>query len=191
MFTGIIEETGNLLSKIRKSAVVECCFKASKVLENTKIGDSICVEGVCLTVTKLDQKSFTVQVMLKTWESTTLKHWRVGQLVNLERALLVGDRLDGHLVQGHVDGVGKVKRLLKTSKVFEIEIAPPAQCKTFIVPKGSIAINGVSLTVQDVKPGSFTVAIIPHTAKETTLQVLRTGSLVNLETDVLLRKADK
>jgi len=191
MFTGIIEETGTLLSKIRKSDAVECCFKASTVLEGTKIGDSISVEGVCLTVTKLNQKSFTVQVMLQTWDSTTLKHWRVGQIVNLERALLVGDRLDGHIVQGHVDGVGKVKRLLKTSKVFEIEIAAPVQCKTFIVPKGSISINGVSLTVQDVKPGSFTVAIIPHTAKETTLQTLRTGSLVNLETDVLLRKADK
>ena len=187
MFTGIIEETGSLLSKIRKSDAVECCFKALKVLEGTKIGDSISVEGVCLTVTKLDQKSFTVQVMLKTWNSTNLKHWRVGQLVNLERALLVGDRLDGHVVQGHVDGVGKVKRLVKTSKVFEIEIATPAQCKTYIVPKGSIALNGVSLTVQDVKTGCFTVALIPHTAKLTTLQNLRTGSLVNIETDVLLR----
>lgn len=188
MFTGIIEEIGTLLSKIRRADVVSCSFKASKVLEGTKVGDSIAVDGVCLTVTELNSKNFSAQVMTQTWTSTSLKYWRIGQLVNLERALVVGDRLDGHIVQGHVEGVGKVKRILKTSKAYNLEIAPPAQCKTFIVPKGSIAINGVSLTVQAVRPSSFTVAIIPHTTKVTTLQSLRTGSLLNLETDVLHRK---
>jgi len=189
MFTGLIEETGTVIAKIRKPDAVELQIKANAVLSGSKIGHSICVDGVCLTVTGLNHSSFKAEVMSATWESTTLKQFRVGRKANLERALSVGDRLGGHVVQGHVNGVGNVKRLVKTGKQFELEVSIPLGCEPEIVPKGSIAINGISLTIQDVKRHSFSTLIIPHTAQETTLGDLRVGSNVNLETDVFLRKS--
>jgi riboflavin synthase len=162
-------------------------IKAEKVFSGTKPGDSICVDGVCLTVAKFVPGAFVAQIMLVTWKETTLKKLRIGSKLNLERALALGDRLGGHIVQGHVDGIGKVKRVLKSTKLMKLEITAPVKLKKLIAPKGSIAINGVSLTVQDIKGSAFTVGIIPHTAKETNLPALHAGSEVNLETDILLR----
>jgi riboflavin synthase len=187
MFTGIIEETGTLVSRKLTARGWEVLIKAKKVLAGTKLGDSICVDGVCLTVAKLVPGAFAAQIMPATGKETTLKKLRISSKLNLERALAVGDRLGGHIVQGHVDGIGKVKRAVKSTKLMKLEITAPAKLRKFIVPKGSIAINGVSLTVQDIKGNAFTVGIIPHTAKETNLMTLRAGSEVNLETDVLLR----
>ncbi|MFC1478279.1 riboflavin synthase [Candidatus Margulisiibacteriota bacterium] len=188
MFTGIIEETGIVLAKKRKSDAYELQIKAQKVIEDTKIGDSICVDGVCLTVTHIDKQGFRADVMLATWQATTMKNIRTGNKVNLERALAAGGRLGGHIVQGHVDGLGRVKQLINNGREYKLEISAPQELETYIVPKGSISINGISLTIQEVKRGSFSTAIIPHTVKSTNLQSLRVGMEVNLETDVLLRK---
>ncbi|MFH1428582.1 MAG: riboflavin synthase [Candidatus Margulisiibacteriota bacterium] len=188
MFTGIIEEVGIILTQKRKSNAYELQIKAQKVLEGTKLGDSICVDGVCLTVTQIDKQEFRADVMLATWKATTMKNIRTGNNVNLERAVAVGDRLGGHIVQGHVDGLGKVKQLINNGREYKLEISASKELEPYIISKGSIAINGISLTIQSVKPGSFSTAIIPHTVKSTNLQSLRVGMEVNLETDVLIRK---
>jgi len=183
MFTGLIEETGMLLTKLRQRGVYSLTIRANLVCDGTKIGDSICVDGVCLTVTVAGRDRFSAEVMDATWNQTTLKRLRVGQALNLERALAVGDRLGGHIVSGHVHGVGVVRKMIKAAGKLELEIQPPPALLKQLTHKGSIAINGVSLTIQKITAGRFTTAIIPHTAKSTTLGTLRIGASVNLETD--------
>ena len=187
MFTGLIEELGSFISKTRKYPIWKLSFKANKVLAETQLGDSISVNGVCLTVTELSKNSFSVDVMSNTWTGTTLNRFKIGQKVNLERSVKVGDRLGGHIVQGHVDAVAQVKRIIKRRNNIDIDIALPSNIKKQVVKKGSIAVNGISLTVQDVRPNNFVVSIIPHTFLETSLKFLMPGEKVNLETDFLLR----
>ena len=186
MFTGIVEETGAIrettLSPGRPGVLVVAC---SRVLEGTKTGDSIAVSGVCQTVVRMEAKAFAVDVMPETVRSTTLGRMRPGRAVNLERALRLGDRVGGHLVNGHVDAVGVVRDRLAEENAVVFEIALGEGLARYIVPKGSVAIDGVSLTVVSSSGGSFSVSIIPHTLEATTLRDALPGTEVNVEVDVI------
>ena len=177
MFTGIVEETGRILSFDGVNLIVEC----SKVLENTQIGDSIAINGCCQTVVEMSAKTFKANVSAETLKVT--KGFKVGEKVNLERALTPQTRMGGHIVQGHIDGVA---RYLGNSN-FEV----PENISKYIVYKGSITLDGVSLTVAKCNNNVFSVAIIPHTLENTTLKDLKSGDFVNIETDILGRYVEK
>ncbi|TDT61351.1 riboflavin synthase [Fonticella tunisiensis] len=185
MFTGLVEEVGVVESVIKssKSAVIK--IKAKKVLEGVKIGDSISTNGVCLTVTDFDSSSFTVDVMAETMKRSNLKNLMRGSRVNLERALKVGDRIGGHLVSGHIDGVGVIKNFEEEDNALWISIAAPQDILKYVVYKGSISIDGVSLTAAYVDCDMFKVSIIPHTKAVTTLIEKNIGDEVNLECDMI------
>lgn len=185
MFTGIIEELGTVGAMDRRSDSIRLTIEAKKVLEGTQLGDSIAVNGICLTVTSLGPSYFTADVMHETMRRTGLADVRSGSQVNLERALQVGSRLGGHIVSGHIDGVGRIISITTDGIAKVIRIGIPDTMTPFIVEKGSIAIDGISLTVAAVTPDSFTVSIIPHTMANTTLLTKREGSIVNLETDMI------
>lgn len=185
MFTGIIEELGTVGAMDRRSDSIRLTIEAKKVLEGTQLGDSIAVNGICLTVTSLGPSYFTADVMHETMRRTGLADVRSGSQVNLERALAVGSRLGGHIVSGHIDGVGRIVSITTDGIAKVIRIGIPSKMAPFIVEKGSIAIDGISLTVAAVTPDSFTVSIIPHTMANTTLLTKREGSIVNLETDMI------
>ena len=184
MFTGIVEEKGTVAGltadgKLRVSARV--------VLEGTRIGDSIAVSGVCLTVVELDSNGFTVDVMPETLRSSALSDVRPGRPVNLERAMGAGGRFGGHLVNGHVDGVGTVGGVKREANAVVIEISVPEDITHYMVPKGSVAIDGISLTIVEVSRGRLKVSVIPHTLEGTTLDGARPGTRVNLEVDIIAK----
>ncbi len=185
MFTGLVEETGVVDSIKRKGGSVIFKIQSKKTLDGLEIDNSIAVEGVCLTVIKRDRKTFDVQAVEETLRKTTLGSLRKGSRINLERPLLPTDRLGGHFVLGHIDGLGIVTTLenLESSWIFWISV--PKRFAHHLIPVGSIAVNGVSLTMAHVKESSFAVSIIPHTMEVTTFNVLRPGSTVNLEFDIL------
>jgi riboflavin synthase len=185
MFTGLVEETGTVNSIKQKGGSVIFTIQGRKTVKTLRIDHSIAVEGVCLTVIKRTAKTFDVQAVEETLKKTTLGNLRTGNLVNLERPLLPSDRLGGHFVLGHVDGLGKVTELefRESSWIFWIRV--PKKFTHHLVPVGSIAVNGVSLTMADVKNNSFAVSIIPHTMEVTTFNLLQPGAAVNLEFDVL------
>lgn len=185
MFTGIIEELGTIADLQILPNAAYLTIGAQKVLKNTQIGDSISVNGVCLTVVKLQDTRFTVDVMAETLQKTNLGELARGSKVNLERALQLSTRLGGHLVSGHVDGVGTIQKKMKVgiAEVFEITTSP--SLTHYILPKGSISIDGISLTVVKVNQQGFSVSLIPHTRQETTLGIKGAGSKVNLETDLI------
>lgn len=183
MFTGIIEEKGRILA-ISKSKVQKITIKSSLKVQQ---GDSIAIQGICLTVTTLHKDGFAVDVMRQTRGVTTLTEWRAGEYVNLERALRLGDRLGGHIMLGHVDEVGKLVRTKSNAYFFEAS----ERNAPYIVPKGSIGINGVSLTISSVTKNVFSVSLIPYTLKQTTLGNLHTGSRVNIEYDYLAKLLKK
>lgn len=187
MFTGIIEEIGHVQRINQQSRSAQIQIKASKVLSDVAVGDSIAVNGVCLTVVSFDNQHFIADVMPETINKTTLHELKPGSPVNLERALQVGARLGGHIVQGHVDAVGTIvqKQVLEIAIIYRIKTTP--ELLQFVVPKGSVAIDGISLTVVDVFQDSFTVSLIPHTAHETTLGGKDPGDQVNLESDIIGR----
>lgn len=192
MFTGIVEEMGRMRHVAANGPALELTIDAKKVLEDIHIGDSISVNGVCLTVIRYDSKSFTADVMPETYRMTTLAELRPGSKVNLERAMLAGGRYGGHIVQGHIDGIGVIRSRTRehNAVVFAIEPADPLQLK-YIVPRGSIAIDGISLTVVQADDRTFTVSIIPHTLAETVLADKQQGDRVNLETDILGRYIER
>lgn len=185
MFTGIIEEIGTVrrIQKTRTAAVLE--IGASRIQSDMKIGDSIAVNGVCLTVTSMTDSSFTADVMHETMRRSSLSDIKSGSKVNLERAMQVGGRLGGHIVSGHIDGVGHIARIAADGIARVITISIPKDMEPFIVEKGSIAIDGISLTVVSVGNSQFSVSIIPHTMANTTLIDKHPGAVVNLETDVI------
>jgi len=185
MFTGLVEELGSLQSLSRGARSARLRIGASKVLEGLKIGDSIAVNGVCLTVVEFDRTGFAADVMAETLSKSGLGSLHPGERVNLERALRLGDRLGGHLVSGHIDGVGTIRRQTPLDIALVTEIAADPDLLRFILPKGSVAVDGISLTVVDVLADSFTISLIPHTAGETTLGIKKAGSRVNLETDMI------
>jgi len=191
MFTGLIEETGILERAVPSASEIVLQVRAKLVLEGIRIGDSVAVNGVCLTVVDSDTSGFAAQAVQETVENSTIPDWRVGEVLNLERALAVGDRLGGHIVQGHVDGIGTVKSIRAGELETVISVSAPSEIMKYIVRKGSIAIDGISLTVAQANGDVFTVAIIPHTWGNTNLTRLSSGSQVNLETDVLARYVEK
>lgn len=191
MFTGIIEELG-IIQEIKKgSKSSKLLIKANKVLEETKVGDSICTNGVCLTVTDLKINSFEADIMPETLRRSNLGDLKVGSKVNLERALTLQSRLGGHIVSGHIDGTGEVISLVKEDNATWVTIKTTSDILRYIVLKGSITIDGISLTVAYVDDKSFKVSIIPHTAQETTLLNKTNGDTVNLECDVISKYIEK
>ncbi len=191
MFTGLIEEVGHIVSITRRGTIIDFNIKADIILDDVKTGDSISVSGVCLTVTESGNDNFTVQAVEETLQKSTLRHYKNGDAVNLERALRVGDRLGGHLVQGHVDGTGRITSKKEYSGNMLLGVSPEPELERYIAAKGSITIDGISLTVTFVKKGEFGVSIIPHTLKSSTLANIRIGGRVNLETDVIAKYIEK
>ena len=191
MFTGIVEELGQIrkIQKGRSSAVLE--IEARKVLEGTRVGDSICVSGVCLTVTSLEGGRFTADVMHETLNRSALQNARPGSLVNLERAMAADGRFGGHIVAGHVDGTGRIRGIERDDNAVWYTIGAGDEILRYVVEKGSIAIDGISLTVAKVGEGWFSISATPHTIRETTLQVKHQGDLVNLENDVIGKYVEK
>lgn len=185
MFTGIIEEIGALKERRDGSHSCTLTVRCEKILEGTKIGDSIAVNGTCLTVTKLNADSFDVDVTPETMRRTAFSIVRVGSKLNLERALRIGDRLGGHLVSGHVDFVGKLIKKEQEGNAVNLTFSVPEQWMKYILAKGSIAIDGVSLTIAKKQSNSFFVSLIPHTGEMTILLLKQIGDPVNIECDCI------
>lgn len=185
IFTGIVEETGKIESVANgnKSAIITII--ADKVLKGTKIGDSIAVNGVCLTVTSISGNKFTADVMAETIRRSSLGTLKHGSKVNLERAIAADGRFGGHIVSGHIDGTGVIRSLEREDNAVWVEIETPDKLLKYIVEKGSIAIDGISLTVAKLTDDSFSVSVIPHTGEETTLLAKKPGDIVNLENDIV------
>ena len=187
MFTGIIEEIGTIAEVQPISNGVTVKIKASTVLEDTKIGDSIAVSGPCLTVRDLVKDTFVADISEETCRRTTLRDCKVGTLVNLERSLRLGDRIGGHLVLGHVDEVATISRWKDEGASSHMQVTVSPKVKPYIAYKGSIAVDGVSLTIANVNGNTFEVVLIPHTLDVTTLGENRIGDNVNIEVDVMAR----
>lgn len=191
MFTGIVEEIGIVKGFTKKSRGADIVVQCSKVLENTKIGDSIAINGCCQTVVVMDENSFTANVSGETLSISTLGNFKSGEKVNLERALTPTSRMGGHIVQGHVDCKGKFLRFEKLADFYDLTFEIPHEAAAYVVYKGSIAINGISLTVAEINENVFKVAVIPHTFENTTLNTLSAGEFVNIETDILGKYVEK
>ncbi len=185
MFTGIIEETGTVRHVSLSGSSGRIQVGAALVLEGTKLGDSIAVNGVCLTVTSMDNKSFTADVMAETLRRCNLGQLKGGDLVNLERAMPAEGRFGGHIVSGHIDGTGTIASMEQEGNATWVYIRTAAEILALIVEKGSIAIDGISLTVAKVGREDFAVSIIPHTGSNTTLLKKKVGDTVNLENDIV------
>jgi len=185
MFTGIIEELGIIKSKEMEMRSCILQIKAKKVLENTKIGDSIAVNGVCLTVRNKGSDFFEADIMHETLKRSSLDRLKSGDTVNLERALSLSDRLGGHIVTGHVDDIGYIKNITKDSNAIIYEIKADADILSNIVMKGSVTLDGISLTVSNVYANSFEVSTIPHTRDGTNLSYKKIGNTINIETDII------
>lgn len=191
MFTGIIEGVGVIKSLKRRGNVLQIEVGCDFDLETTNVGDSVSVNGCCLTVTSRLGKSFWADASLETLSATTLGGLKVGTPVNLERALKVGSRLGGHIVQGHVDGVGRVTEIVDRPGMREIAIEVPNHLSRYVVEKGSVAVDGVSLTVNHCQGDRFQVTIIPHTALKSTFDGMKRGDRVNLEVDIIGKYVEK
>jgi len=184
MFTGLITDVGRVKS-LRKEACARLVVDAGPLSENLRIGDSLAVNGACLTVSAISAGDLWFDVVPETLSRTNLGDLRAGDLVNLERPMRAGDEFGGHFVLGHVDGVGLVKRLSRNAAGAELEIAAEEDIMRYIVEKGSVAVDGISLTVARVASGSFTAALIPHTLEATNLGARQAGDRVNIETDII------
>ncbi|MDY0002607.1 MAG: riboflavin synthase [Polyangia bacterium] len=185
MFTGLIEDVGRIrrVQPGDRSTTFTVLTKLCK--ESFRLGDSLAVNGACLTVVEEDQETVSVTAVSETLGRTNLAALVAGSKVNLERPLRLGDRLDGHLVQGHVDATGRVEDVRPDGDAFRLSLSYPPELEAFLVPKGSVAVDGVSLTVAAVSPGRFEVSVVPHTWRNTTLPERRRGALVNLEMDII------
>ena len=181
MFTGIIEEIGKIKAIRQGSRSVVLEIEATKVLEDTRVGDSIATNGVCLTVTMMRNGYFLADVMPETMSRTSLGYLKPGDRVNLERALCLNSRLGGHIVAGHVDGVGRIRDKVQDEIAIWLTIAASPEILRYMIEKGSVAVDGVSLTIAYVDETVFKVSVIPHTQEETTLTTKRIGEIVNLE----------
>ena len=184
MFTGIIEEVGKI-KNIQGGTNYKLTIAASKILEDIHLGDSIAVNGICLTAISWDNGSFTVDVMRETLERTSLHRLRAGSFVNLERALAANGRFGGHIVSGHIDGTGEIINIRRDANAVWYKIKTSEKIMEFIIEKGSIAIDGISLTVAKVDMSAFYVSVIPHTLENTILLRKKTGDIVNLENDIV------
>lgn len=192
MFTGIVEEIGTIatMTNIGESQValsVDCCA----IQDDMKLGDSVSVNGICLTVVRFDSASVTFEISSETIRHSTFINQKAGTRVNLERALKLSDRLGGHIVQGHVDCVSKVKAIKELGGFYEIDFELPTAIKKYVVQKGSITIDGISLTIAELADNWFRVAVIPHTYEQTVLKDRNIGDAVHLETDVIARYIER
>ncbi|MCS1410459.1 MAG: Riboflavin synthase [Verrucomicrobia subdivision 3 bacterium] len=189
MFTGIIEETGQIKKLTQSEGGIRMDIQTQSTGKDLRLGGSLAVNGCCLTATKLagsrHARRVSVDLLIETWSKTNLQHLTEGSLVNLERPLKADGRFDGHMVAGHIEGTGKITRWTKVGQDRRLEITPPKSLMRYIVPKGSIAIDGISLTVAEVLTRRFRVWIIPHTLGVTNLREAKQGGCVNLETDIL------
>ena len=188
MFTGIVEGVGtvNKISKITKNrSAIEMTIDLGKQVKGLKIGQSVALNGVCLTATKISKSKCIFEMIEETTKKTDLGNLKVGGVVNIERSLKAGDRLEGHFVLGHVDGVGKIKKIVKKPKEVQVYFEVPKNLAKYVVKKGSIAIDGISLTVVDIKKTLASVSLIPHTIQITNFHTKKVGDKINIETDIL------
>ena len=191
MFTGIVEETGTVRSVKRGSKSAVLTIQASKVLDDMKIGDSINTNGACLTVTSLNPPEFSVDVMAETMRRTNLNILRTGSKVNLERALKISDRLGGHLVSGHIDGTGTITNITQEDNAVWVTVKTGPEILKYIIKKGSVSIDGISLTVAGITGETFKVSVIPHTGLQTTLLSKHISDMVNIECDQVGKYIEK
>lgn len=191
MFTGIVEEIGIIKGFTKRSRGTDIVVQCQKVLKDTVLGDSIAINGCCQTVVTLDENSFSANVSDETLNISTLGSFKSGDRVNLERALTPISRMGGHIIQGHVDCTGKFLRFEKLADFYNLTFEIPHNESKYVVYKGSIAVNGVSLTVAEINDNIFKTAIIPHTYENTTLHTLKSGDIVNIETDILGKYVEK
>jgi riboflavin synthase len=185
MFTGIIQDTGKIKRIVRKGSGRQIVIECRDIQSDIKPGASIACNGICLTVTSFDRNEITLEAMEETISRTTLSYWQTGERINLERGVMAGSNLDGHIVQGHVDSISNVLRIERREASKILEIAIPEGYGTLIVDKGSIALNGVSLTVASIKAKSFTVSLVGYTLEQTNLNDLKPGSRLNIEFDII------
>lgn len=185
MFSGIVEGTGHLFAITKKRRGARLKIRPPFSLASSKSGDSVAVNGCCLTIAEKGMKTFEADLSHETLRVTNLGRLKKGDLVNLERPLRLSDRIGGHLVQGHVDGVGKIISVRNAGGGREITIQFPKRLRRYIIPKGSIAVDGISMTVNRLGPKSFTLVVIPHTLRKTNLNSRRPGDRVNLEMDLV------
>ena len=191
MFTGIVEELGTVESITDQGDAVRLTVRGPLVTTDAKLGDSVAVNGCCLTVAERDGETFTADVMRETLAKTSLGAFEVGSRVNLERAVTPATRLGGHIVQGHVDGTGTLRSRTPSEHWEVVEISLPAELGRYLVPKGSITVDGISLTVVEAAAAHFTVSLIPETLARTTLGLKEPGDPVNLEVDVIAKYVEK
>lgn len=186
MFTGLIEDIGTITSINNDTIAISCSFT-----KELNLGDSICVNGACLTATKVDNNTFWANLSQETFRVTNFKYKKIGDKVNLERALLATSRLDGHIVYGHIDTTTTVLDIKKYGDFCNIKFNLPKEFQNYIINKGSIAIDGISLTIASSSLSDFSVAVIPHSLELSTLQYLQTGQIVNIEFDVIAKYIEK
>lgn len=191
MFTGIIEEIGKVKAIVRHTNSIKLTIAVKKILEDMHVGDSICTNGVCLTVTTFDDGSYTADVMPETMNRTNFKDLRINDLVNCERAMPANGRFGGHIVSGHIDGTGVISKMSRDDKAIRIKIETKPEILNYIVEKGSITIDGISLTVTEVSSWDFGVSIIEHTQDATALTKKKVGETVNLENDIVGKYIEK
>lgn len=187
MFTGLIEELGTMKKIIHKGNTLVLVIGAEKIMTDLHVGDSIAVNGVCLTVTKFTKDYFEADVMPETFKHTSLSSLKEGSKVNLERAMAANGRFGGHFVTGHIDGTGTIQKRTHVENAILIEIEIPEESSHFVLERGSIAIDGTSLTIFKTTPNTVTVSLIPHTAKEAVLGLKREGEIVNVEFDMMAK----
>jgi riboflavin synthase len=187
MFTGIIEETGQIVEIADAGQFRSIQVQGTSIFDDLRLGSSIAVNGVCLTVRSIRSNVFSAEMSRETLDRTSLGSLARGRIVNLERPMRADSRFGGHIVQGHVDGLGRIDKFDRQGDAWNLEIAYPASASRYLVEKGSIAVDGISLTVASLGSGVFSVAIIPHTFENTNLKMARTGDPVNLEFDVLAK----
>lgn len=205
MFTGIIEEIGTIKEFKKSGNSAFITIECSKILEfkypspyplpqgarGMNLGDSIAIDGVCQTVVKFDANSFSAEVSAETLNVTTFSNFKSGTKVNLEKALTLNSRLGGHIVTGHIDGIGKIKSIQKTDDFYNIKFEADKNLSKYLAKKGSITINGISLTIASSDSNEFCIAVIPHTYENTTLKLLKSGDFVNIEADILAKYVEK
>jgi len=191
MFTGIIEEVGQVVEMADSGGFRTLRVRAGAILDDIRTGASISVNGVCLTARLIHEDGFTADLSHETLERTSLKTLAPGAIVNLERPMRADGRFGGHIVQGHVDGVGRIRAFVRNGDEFNLEVEIPESAFNYVVEKGSISVDGISLTVAHVTPFVFEVAIIPHTFDNTSLKHAKAGDLVNLEFDIIAKYVER
>ena len=191
MFTGIIEETGEIKKVLPIAGGKRIYISASKILDDVSIDDSVCINGVCFTVIKKENDGFWIDAVGETLKKTTFSNLRYPSLVNLERSLRLNDRLGGHFVQGHVNGIGTISEIVKRGENYLLKIDVPESLEKYLINEGSIAIDGISLTIAFTEKDRVNISIIPHTWQNTTLQFKNIGDSVNIEVDVIAKYVEK